>query len=271
MDNFPLVSVIIPTKNSERTIKTCLQSIESQSYPKIEIIIVDQESEDNTLEICKQFKVKIINVPASEVYTPPTKSRNRGAQESKGKYLVHVDSDMELTTTVIKEAVELCENNNYGAIVIHDVDIVNGFWGKCKALERKCYVGDKEIEGARFVKKQIFDQIGGYDENINAGEDWDIHERYKQLNQIGSIESLIKHHQRKVKLIKQIRKKYNYAKSFSAYIKKHPRLAKNQLTIFRHAYFRNWKLFLKDPIHAVGFIILKVLEFSAAGFGLLRK
>lgn len=266
----PLVSVVIPTRNSSEFLSKCLDSIKNQSYKNIDVTIIDQGSEDTTLRICKRFKTKIVQLLPSKVYAPPTKSRNRGAKESKGKYLLHLDSDMELTPKVIEECVELCGNKDCGAVIIHEVDIAKGFWGRCKALERRCYIGDTQMEAARFVERSVFEEVGGYDENLNSGEDWDIHIKYKGTTQIGSVPSFIKHNQGKLKLVRILKKKYEYGKTFGPYIRKHPEIAKRQLTIFRPAYIRNWRLFLKDPVHSVGVILMKVCEFIAGGVGLMR-
>ncbi len=60
MDSTPLVSVIIPTRNSTRTIEICLQSIKKQSYPKNEIIVVDNYSWDKTKKIAQKY-AKVYN------------------------------------------------------------------------------------------------------------------------------------------------------------------------------------------------------------------
>jgi len=58
----PLVSIIIPVYNSQQTIQRCLQSIADQTYKKIETIIVDRYSSDKTIQIAKQFNVKILRL-----------------------------------------------------------------------------------------------------------------------------------------------------------------------------------------------------------------
>ena len=60
-DRTRLVSIIIPSKNSERTIAGCLQSIISQSYPAVEIIVVDGSSTDLTREIAQRFGARVIS------------------------------------------------------------------------------------------------------------------------------------------------------------------------------------------------------------------
>ena len=83
----PLVSVIVPTKNSERTIERCLKSIKEQSYKNIELIVVDNYSEDKTFEIANKYADKIIK-------KGPERSlqRNYGAKISSVKYCYFIFS-----------------------------------------------------------------------------------------------------------------------------------------------------------------------------------
>ncbi len=264
----PLVSIIIPTRNSERTIEICLNSISRQTYPHIEVIVVDQQSQDKTLQICKRFNTKIATINPPKIYIPPTKSRNMGSKLAKGKFLLHLDSDMELADDLVKECVNQFENRGFGAIVIHEADVTDGFWGRCKALERRCIVGDPYLEGARFVKSEIFRKVGGYDENLSSGEDWDIHQRYKEIAEIGVVEVVIRHHVGRIGLADQIVKKYHYGKTIKSYIKKYPKESRRQIFL-RSAYFRNWRLLMSDPVHAIGFFFMKSCEYCAAVLGLL--
>ena len=100
MSGETLVSVVVPTYNSEETIAVCLNSIKRQQYSNIEIIIVDNHSADQTREIAKGF---------GKVYNKgPERStqRNFGAKNANGDYLFFVDSDMELSSNVIEECVK---------------------------------------------------------------------------------------------------------------------------------------------------------------------
>lgn len=78
------VSIIIRTKNEERWITTCLQAVFNQDYKNFEVVIVDNNSADKTVEKAKQFKVKIFNI--NEFL--PGKSLNVGIKKSKGEYIV---------------------------------------------------------------------------------------------------------------------------------------------------------------------------------------
>ncbi len=93
-NKFPKVSIIIATKNSGKTLEKTLQSIKKQNYPidKIEVLIIDGGSRDNTRKIADKFKYKIIDNPAGG-FIP---GKNLGFLRSTGKYAIYLDSDEEL-------------------------------------------------------------------------------------------------------------------------------------------------------------------------------
>lgn len=94
MDETPLVSVIIPVYNAEKTIVDCINSVLVQTYGNIEIIVVNDGSKDNTEQIIWDTKWGENNI---YVYTiensGPAAARNYGVQHSKGKYIAFLDSD----------------------------------------------------------------------------------------------------------------------------------------------------------------------------------
>lgn len=266
-----LVSVIVPTKNSAGTIEMCLKSIKEQTYPNIEIIIVDNYSEDGTAEIAKRYRAKVFleNLGMSA-------ARNYGAERSNGDYIVSIDSDMELTPKVLEECIHEISKNGVGAVIIPEISVGEGFWAQCKALERSCYIGDDTIEAARFFGKSVFWEMNGNDATLLAGEDWDLSQRIKKAGyKIGRINSLIKHHEGRLSLLKTIGKKYNYAKTIRNYIKKQPDMAKKQMVLIRPAYIRHWRHLIRNPTHTAGFMFMKCCEFAAGGAGyiwsILRK
>ena len=90
--NYPLVSIIIITSNSEDTITKCLSSLFNVNYPreKFEVIIIDAGSTDRTIEMVKNFPVDKILVKKGV----RGKARNIGVQEAKGEIVAMVDSDL---------------------------------------------------------------------------------------------------------------------------------------------------------------------------------
>ena len=100
----PLVSVIIPTRNEEKNIEECINSIKSQTYKKIEIIVVDGNSIDNTRKIAKSLKARVLkeNPPIG-----PANARNIGAKKAKGDIIFFIDVDSVIEEKYVKESV-LC-------------------------------------------------------------------------------------------------------------------------------------------------------------------
>jgi glycosyltransferase involved in cell wall biosynthesis len=262
MENRPLVSIIVPTRNSEKALHRCLESIKNQTYKNIEPIIVDNYSLDRTIEIAKKFGVKVLlrNLNRSE-------ARNMGAEKSAGEFVLFIDSDMELSPEVVESCVSQT-NRRYDAVIIPEISVGDGFWAKCKALERACYIGDDWIEAARFFKREAFETVQGYDPNLEAGEDWDLSQRIRKAGfKIGRTDPLIIHHEGKLDFRKTIMKKYEYGRTLERYIRKHPERAKQQLRLIRPAFLRNRKMLLNDPVHTIGLFIMKTCEFAAGVLG----
>lgn len=84
----PLISIVIPTKNSANTLDSCLRSIVTQTYHNIELVIVDSQSTDRTIEIAGEYSAKII-----ETQWGLLGARFLGFKASKGDYILYLDSD----------------------------------------------------------------------------------------------------------------------------------------------------------------------------------
>lgn len=263
----PLVSVIVPTKNSSFTIGKCLASIQKQTYPNSEIIIVDNYSQDETKEIARKYGGVFLKGPERSA------QRNFGAKKAKGDYFFFVDSDMELTPRVITECLEEMNDKGLGAVIVPEVSMGEGFWAKCKALEKRCYIGDETIEAARFFKREVFFRVKGYDENLIAAEDWDLSQRMKKAGfAIGRISALIRHQEGRLGLVKTVKKKFGYGVTIGRYIAKHKEESKKQLILMRPAFLRNYKQLLKSPFTSLGLFVMKFCEFGAgaAGFAVAK-
>jgi glycosyltransferase involved in cell wall biosynthesis len=264
MTNNPLVSVIIPTKNSGTTIGKCLRSIRNQTYTNFEIVVIDSFSTDKTRKIAENYGAKIILINAKR-----SKARNVGARKANGEVIVFIDSDMELDSNVIAECINKIRQR-YHAVIIPEVSVGQGFWAKCKALEKSCYIGDDTIEAARVFKREVFEAVNGYDEELEAGEDWDLNQRVRKAGfRIGRVYALIRHHEGKLSLREIMRKKYYYGKTLEKYKNKHPRESKVQLRVIRPAFIRNWKKLVREPVVFFGMIFMKFCEFIAGGMGIL--
>lgn len=271
MKNNLLVSIIIPTYNSEKFITACLESINSQHYKNIETIIVDQESVDKTKEIAQKYNTKIISVPKPKFYSPPGKYRNLGFAKSAGEIIMHIDSDMKLTPKLVTEVVEKISSEKFGALIIHENDMTNGFWSRCKALERRCYWGNQEIESARAVSRIIFQKVGGYDKTISSGEDMVIQKKYQEITNVGFCKNLIYHNLSELNFRSMMEKKYSYGKTSTKYFMKESiSPAKFFIEEFK-CYFKNYKLLLKNPLVTTGMFAMKITEIFFGGLGYIKS
>jgi len=258
-----LVSVIVPTYNSQGNIEQCLVSIRKQSnISDLEVIVVDNYSQDRTAAIAAQYARVYLKGPER------CAQRNYGANLSSGDLLFFVDSDMELYPDVISECVAQIDDGASG-VVVPEVSLGIGFWAKCKALERSCYLNDSLIEAPRFFKRDAFVKVGGYDENLVAAEDWDLSIRLQKNGCLFSrTKSFIKHNEGRLSLQGTIAKKYKYGKSINRYMLKHKAESAKQFVFIRPAFLKNYKCLFRNPGLSVGMIFMKFCEFSAGFLGL---
>ena len=99
----PLISVIVPVYNVEQYLKKCLDSVISQTYTNLEIILVDDGSTDNSLSICREFEKLDARVRVfSQNNRGPGSARNTGLNHAKGIYIAFVDSDDYLDKNIYK-------------------------------------------------------------------------------------------------------------------------------------------------------------------------
>lgn len=264
----PIVSVIVTTKNNQNTLGICLQSILKQSYQPIEIIVVDNYSDDDTLNIAKRY--------ATEVYTQGFErctQRNYGVSKSNGEYIMIVDSDMKLETDVVSACVKMIEDNTkIAGVVIPEESYGVGFWAKCKQLERSFYQGVDWMEAARFFSRETFDQAGGYDESLVSGEDWDLSQRVSEIGKISRINHYIRHNEGQLKLVRTLKKKLYYAREFKKYTNKTSSVnVKGQTGIIKRyaLFFKHPGRLFANPILGLGMLTMKTLEFFVGGVGYL--
>lgn len=259
----PLVSIIVPTRNSAGTLKSCLSSIKAQTYPKIELIVVDRSSTDATVAISKKFTPHVYDHGPER-----SAQRNLGAARATGMYLLFIDSDMELDPTVVKSCFNLMEQYpKLAAVTIPEVSFGNGFWAKCKALERHFYNGIDWMESPRFMPTALFRKSGGYDESIAGGEDWDLTKRLRTLGTTGRVSPLIYHNEGRLSLRSVVKKRLYYAQGFSkVYAKGRPSPVIDALKVYS-LFFSRPAAFIRHPLQWIGMIFMKSTELSASAIG----
>lgn len=210
-----LVSVVVPTKNSEGEIRRCLDSIKLQSHLNIEIIVIDNESGDKTREIAEDYGAKVVNTKSGR-----SQARNIGAKISKGKFILFLDSDQELGKDLISRAVEAATLENFDAVRFPKIMRGESFFGKVRKVESWLNYREGKIGGVpRFLKKSTFLKLDGYDEELTFGEDRELWERLIQSEcKIGVLDVPVFEVDNSIQ--KRLTNNYKYGTQYAEYQKK---------------------------------------------------
>ncbi len=177
----PLVSVIIPTYNRGWVVKEAIDSVLDQEFSDFELIVVDDGSSDNTREILGGYgdRITVLRQPNRGV----SAARNRGINEAAGQLIAFLDSDDLWLPGKLATQVKFFEEN--ADAVVHqtqEIWVRNGVRVNPKKRHHKfsgmiferslalCLVSPSAV----MIKKNLFDDVGLFDENLPACEDYDL-------------------------------------------------------------------------------------------------
>jgi glycosyltransferase involved in cell wall biosynthesis len=188
----PFVSIVIPTYNSEMYLQQCLNSITKLDYPKssFEIIVVDNLSEDRTVEIAKEFSNVFVNTCIGNI----AKSRNIGVSKSKGNIVAFLDSDVVVSKLWLKMAIRHFKDKNVGIVGSFYDFPSKGTWvqkvwhGHYLTKQNASWISS----GNMILPKSVFFKVNGFDESLETMEDVDISKRVQQAGYTLVIDNKIK-------------------------------------------------------------------------------
>lgn len=142
------ISVIIPIYNSSRYINKCLKSLNNQNFKhSFEIIIIDDASSDNSIEIIKKKKLKNVTILRLKKNSGPSSARNIGIKNAKGEYIYFLDSDDTIKVYTFTKLYRAAKQNNYD-IVFADKERIE----KKKDQRKNIFLYKKD---KKFFKKEI--------------------------------------------------------------------------------------------------------------------
>jgi glycosyltransferase involved in cell wall biosynthesis len=254
------VSVVIPTRDNERTIEACVASARGQAGD-VEVIVVDNNSTDPTVELARRAGADLV-VPGG-----PERSaqRNRGLSISTGEIVVFVDSDMVLEPGVAESLRELFATYPHlGGAVLPETAFGRGYLAACRALEKRMYLGVAGAEAARAFRASVLDRVGGYDEDLSAFEDYELADRVRDAGwPIGRASAGVRHDEGRVRLGSLWRKKRYYGIWWAPW-------AGNG----HHRHRRLWRvprarLGRADVAYLPGLVLLKLVDLGGLATGAL--
>ena len=177
------LSIIIPTYNEEDYLPDLLKSIDRQDFDDLEVIIADAHSTDKTVEIAKSHGCKVVDGGL------PALGRNNGARVAKGEMLLFLDSDCVLTNNYITSAIEEFELHNLGIAITQIIPLEKGFINQITheiANYMTKMISNFKPHGAGcygiLTYKSLHDEVDGFDEEIDFGEDTDYIERVAKIS-----------------------------------------------------------------------------------------
>jgi len=264
----PLISVIIPTKNSEQTLRECLSSVRAQTYRNFEIIVVDNFSSDSTVALAKQYADLVLQGG------PERSSQVKlGVANSKGDFVYKIDSDFVLEPTVLEKAVKAAlDDNAIGVIIPNLSDPRISFWSKVRFFERLSYVGSGQIEAARFFRRDAYEKVGGQDGSLVTYEEYDVHNKVARYGKISRVVGAAEWHIGEPKTLAEIASKHwYYGKTTYLYVKKYPSQASTQMLPIRRSLLSQRDTWFHRPKLLLGLIIYDMVKYMSAAFGLLTE
>lgn len=151
------ISIIIPIFNGALTIQRCVNSILAQDYPNVEIILVNDGSQDDTLNVCRRLKLRYSNIKLlSQKNMGVSIARNNGIRYATGDYVCFADSDDEYLDGAFQAAIDLCKDDSpdmiIGRVQLANDSSLEGENGNSN-LSRK-YVNDELFNLKRWVMER---------------------------------------------------------------------------------------------------------------------
>lgn len=184
--NTPQVSVIMPVYNGEKTIQEAIESVLNQTFADFELIVIDDGSQDSTLDILGTIqdpRVKVFSYDNAGV----SASRNRGLELTCGKFVAFLDADDLWTADKLEAQLQALEANPQAALAYSWTEFIDEA-GQCVGTRlESIYVGNvfAQLLESNFIgsgsnpliSTQVFDEVGGFDESLTHGEDWELYLR----------------------------------------------------------------------------------------------
>ncbi len=179
----PLVSVIIPVYNGEKTIQETIESVLNQTFIDLELIVINDGSQDATLKLVERIQDSRINV-FSYPNAGQSTSRNRGIALATGEYISFIDADDLWTPDKLEAQLKALQANPKAAVAYSWTDWIDEssqLLGKGShnteqgEVFAKLLLNDFVANGSNvLIRRQALNEVGDFDASVTPAEDWDM-------------------------------------------------------------------------------------------------
>ncbi|MCC7290243.1 glycosyltransferase family 2 protein [bacterium] len=242
-----LVSVVIPVFNGESSVLRAVNSVLSQTYTEIEVIVVDDLSTDGTWKLLEEIQDSRVKVLRVDKKVSASYVRNRGINNAKGKFVAFLDDDDEwMSEKVEKQLKFLQTNSDYGTVLCNFGYVYPGGTEQVYSVQSKDYVKDillmekKFAAGSSmFVRKDLLMHLGMFDDRFQGQQDLEMLIRLGQASKIGFIpEKLLRINGSSGRVIVNVDRlisvKEMFLNKFKDVIEQYPKSVRNKV------YARHW-------------------------------
>ncbi len=180
----PLISILVPARNEEKSIGECLDSLFKQNYPNLEIIVIDDQSSDHTFEIVQGFakkdtRIKLIQTtPLPGGWMGKCWALHQGAQIAKGEWFLFSDADVVHSPLTVNSVYQYAVKNDVDFLTLKYRLLVKSFWERIippsiNFIKAWFYPSPKKVNDMHttaieakgdfiFVKRSIYEKLGGH-------------------------------------------------------------------------------------------------------------
>jgi ubiquinone/menaquinone biosynthesis C-methylase UbiE/glycosyltransferase involved in cell wall biosynthesis len=253
-------SIIIPAKSHTALseITPCLSSLKNQTYKYFDVTIVtDQQTAKKFKPLTKKYPFLSLSIGNYS----KAQARNKGASQTNGMYLIHLDVDYILDPQTLEQCHVAITKQNAKAVVIHETIVGNTLWQKARKLERQINLEDDPLSAPQCLERKLFEEIKGFDEQAGDLDDWGLYLKLQskkrktihlpplaQVHEPTNFLKIFRHRYRKGQYLPILKQKYGNILQ----IRPADRL---------YWYKKNWKLLFHDPQVTTCLFLLKIFDY----------
>lgn len=194
----PLISVVIPNYNYARYLGQAIASVTSQTYDNLQIIVVDDGSTDNSIEIAEMFKEKIILL--RKINGGVSSARNLGIKHATGSFVCFLDADDCWEPNKLELQLKVALNSNVGLVYSGYLECDSNlsairefspvFQGFCEDKYRKKPGTAIALLGTStaLIRRDVLNLVGNFDGDLNTSADWDFLRRASKITNFAYVE-----------------------------------------------------------------------------------